>query len=251
MTDDLTRDGFLGGRVTVWQPAAGYRAGNDPVLLAAACGAGPGDSVLDLGAGVGVASLCLSWRVGGLRVTAVERQRTYAELARRNASENGLTLEVVEADLAALPPDLRRRSFDHVIANPPYFARGAGTPARDAGRAGGRQEDTPLATWLSVAAARLGPKGWLTLIQVAERLPACLAAMRGFGGIAVRPLQSRPGRDAGRVILRARKGARAPFRLLPPLLLHERAGHGQDGGDYTPEMTAILREGRALDWPRA
>ena len=33
---DLTHDAFLGGRIRVWQPARGYRAGTDPVLLAAA-----------------------------------------------------------------------------------------------------------------------------------------------------------------------------------------------------------------------
>ena len=34
--DELTRNGFLGGRVQLWQPVCGYRAGVDPVLLAAA-----------------------------------------------------------------------------------------------------------------------------------------------------------------------------------------------------------------------
>jgi tRNA1(Val) A37 N6-methylase TrmN6 len=245
----LTRDDFLGGRLTIWQHATGYRAGNDPVLLAAACPARPGDDVLELGAGVGVASLCLAARVTDLRLTAVERQPAYAELARRNAAEAGTPLDVVIADIAALPPELRQRSFDHVIANPPYFAAGAGTQARDPGRADGRQEETPLRTWLSVAAARLKPKGWLTLIQSAERLPECLAAMPGFGAISVRPLQAREGRAADRVLLRARKGARSPFRLLPPLVLHAGDRHLQDADSYTPEVTAILRDGAALSWP--
>ena len=64
-------DGFLGGRVQAWQPAAGYRAGVDAVLLAAAVPARPGDTALELGAGAGVASLCLATRVPGLSVTAV------------------------------------------------------------------------------------------------------------------------------------------------------------------------------------
>lgn len=249
MTESLTRDGFLGGRVAVWQPASGYRAGNDPVLLAASCPARPDESVLELGAGVGVASLCLAWRVNGLRITAVEREARYAELARRNAAENGAPVEVVGADIAKLPAELRQRSFDHVIANPPYFSPGSGTAARNPARAGGRQEETPLDLWLSVAASRLRPNGWLTLIQASGRLPDCLAAMSGFGAISVRPLQPRPGREAGRVILRARKGARAPFRLLPPVLLHEGAGHVRDGESYTAEIAGILREGHAFDWP--
>ncbi|HBU54373.1 MAG TPA: methyltransferase, partial [Sulfitobacter sp.] len=33
--DALTRDAFLGGKLHLWQPRKGYRAGVDPVLLAA------------------------------------------------------------------------------------------------------------------------------------------------------------------------------------------------------------------------
>ena len=110
MTDpDLTRDAFLDGRVQAWQPRAGYRAATDPVLLAAAVPARAGQSVLELGCGVGVASLCLAARVPGLEMTGVEVQAEYAALARRNAAENGAALQVVEADLEALPTDLRAR----------------------------------------------------------------------------------------------------------------------------------------------
>ena len=54
---DLTEDGFLGGRLQILQPRKGYRAGTDPVLLAAAVPAQAGQSVLELGCGAGVALL--------------------------------------------------------------------------------------------------------------------------------------------------------------------------------------------------
>ena len=159
--DDLTRDAFLGGRVAAWQPRHGYRAATDPVLLAAAVEARAGQSVLELGCGAGVASLCLAARVPGLRITGVERQADYADLARRNAGEG---MEVITADIADLPADLRQRSFDHVIANPPYYPAGGGSPARDAGREAALREDTPLDLWVAAAARRLAPKGWFTVI---------------------------------------------------------------------------------------
>lgn len=243
---DLTRDAFLGGRVHAWQPRHGYRAATDPVLLAAAVGASAGQSVLELGCGAGVASLCLSARIPDLRLTGVERQPDYADLARRNL---GSDARIVTADLAALPADLRQDSFDHVIANPPYYPAGGGTSAQDPGREAALREDTALKTWVDTAARRLAPKGWLTMIQSADRLPDLIASIAPrLGSISLRPLAAREGRNAGRVLLKARKGGRAPFALLPPLVLHAGAAHRGDGDDFTPLARAILRDAAPVPW---
>lgn len=248
MSDDLTRDAFLGGRVHALQPSRGYRAGIDPVLLAAACPARTGQTVLELGCGVGVASLCLAARIPGLSIMGVERQADYADLARRNACEAGVAFAAITGDIAELPGELRQRSFDHVIANPPYFRAGEGTAAEDVGRETALREETPLALWTSVAAARLKQGGWLTMIQAAERLPDILSTLGRFGSISVLPVQAREGRAAGRVMLRARKGGRGPFRLLAPLVMHAGDRHIRDGDDYTPEISAVLRDGKPIDW---
>ncbi|MCL7463808.1 methyltransferase [Phaeovulum sp. NW3] len=249
--EDLTRDGFLGGRLQIAQPRRGYRAAMDPVLLAAACPAAAGDSVLELGCGVGVASLCLGARVAGLQLTGLELQPAYADLARANAAANGIGLEVMAGDLARMPTDLRARSFDHVIANPPYFAPGGGTAAADPGRETAQREATPLSLWVQQGLKRLRPGGWLTLIQNADRLPEALTALAvGAGSIAVLPIAARQGRAAGRVIVQGRKGGRGPFRLLAPLVIHAAPRHDGDREDLTPEARAILREGADLPMPR-
>lgn len=249
--EGLTDDAFLGGRLRILQPRAGYRAGVDPVLLAAAVPARPEDTVLELGCGAGVAALCLGARVRGLRIAGVELQPAPAALARRNALRNGQAIEVVEADLRALPPGLRQRSFDHVLANPPYFDRRAGTAAADPGRDLALGGETPLADWIDAAARRLAPKGSFTMIQRIERLPEALAvAATRLGSVTVLPLAARPGRAAHLFILQARKGGRAPFRLAAPLLLHEGARHLRDGDDYTPGVTAILRDAAELGMSR-
>ena len=244
--DEVTDDGFLGQRLRILQPRQGYRAATDPVLLAAAVPAQSGDSVLELGCGAGVASLCLAARVPGLGLSALERQPGYAALARENALRNGMGLTVIEGDLAAMPDSLRR-SFDHVIANPPYFAAGDGTAATDAGREAALREDTPLAVWIDAATRRLAPGGWLTLIHLAARLPDVLASLDSrLGSVSVLPLAPRPDRAASRVILRARKGGRAAFRLLAPMVLHDGTAHDGDRDSFTAEARAVLRDGADL-----
>lgn len=244
---ELSSDGFLDGRLSVRQPKKGYRAATDPVLLAASVAARPGQSVLEPGCGAGVALLCLGHRVAGLHLTGVELQADYADLARRNAAANGIGARIHQADLTALPAPLRSAHFDHVMMNPPYFARDAASPSSDPGRDIANRELTPLEAWLDHGIRRLRPGGGLWLIQQTVRLPETLARLEGrVGDMRVLPLAPRAGREAGRFLLGARKGAKGGLRLLPPLILHRAARHGDDGDGFTPAAQAVLREGRAL-----
>ncbi len=245
--DRLSNDRFLGGRLTIAQPAGGYRAGVDAVLLAAAVPARGGDAVIELGCGAGTAALCLATRVPGVTLSALEVQPDYAALARGNAAAAGVALTVHEGDVAAPPTAFRAIRADHVMANPPFFVRADGTMAQDAGREGGRGERAPLEAWVACAARRLRPGGTLTLIQRAARLGEILAAMQPrFGAIEVLPIAARAGRPAEHVIVRARAGRRTPLSLLPPLVLHPGADHAEDGGAYRPEVEQVLRNAAAL-----
>jgi tRNA1(Val) A37 N6-methylase TrmN6 len=243
----LTCNAFLGGQLRIMQPRSGYRAGVDPVLLAASIAAKPGQTLLDLGCGAGVAALCVAARVPRIRPTGVELQPGYAALARRNAEENGITLEVIEGDIAHMPDELRARQFDHVIANPPYFDRTISTPAENPGREGALGEDTPLDTWLRMAAKRCAPGGQVTVIHRAERLNGLLeSASLVLGSLEIKPLIPRRGRPARLVLLRGKKGGRAALKLHDGWLLHEGAEHEADGESYTDATNAILRHGGPL-----
>lgn len=245
---DLTLDRILGGRVALWQPRSGYRAGVDPVFLAASVPAEAGQSVLDLGCGAGAAALCLGARVPGLRLVGLERQALYADLARRNGAENDQEFQVFEGDLADMPGDLRQMRFDHVIANPPYFRRDRSVRAGNDAREGAHGEETPLAAWVDAAARRCAPRGHVTFIQRVERLPELLTAFSArLGSLQLCPLIPRAGREAQLFLLRGRKEGRAAFRLGPGLVVHSGAAHQRDQEDYTPDATAILRNAQPLN----
>lgn len=243
---EVTRDAFLGGRLVLAQPATGYRAGGDPVLLAAAVPARAGEVALELGCGVGTAMLCLARRTGA-RVVGLEREALYAQLAEENARTNALAAEVFTGDLSAPPTALRALTVDHVLMNPPYFPPGGRTQSADAGREAGRGEVTPLSDWIDAGTRRLKPGGTLSVIQRAERLGDLLAAFDArLGSTVIRPLSPRAGREARLVIVQARKGGRAALRLAAPLILHDGTRHEADGEDYAPWAQAVLRNGEAL-----
>lgn len=241
---ETSDDTLLGGRVVLKQPLSGYRAAIDPVFLAAAVPAGPGDLVLDVGAGVGAAALCLVRREPGSSVRGIELQRDLVRLATENVIANGLNgrVDVMVGDLLRPPPRLSPGAFAHVMANPPYLPGGAATPPPDAGKARANVEgEAQLADWVRFALTMVRPKGSVTFIHRADRLEALLGAMTGKAGdITVFPLWPGNGKAASRVILRARKGVANPTRLLPGLVLHE------PDGRYTAAADAVLRDGAAL-----
>ena len=238
---ETTRDGFLGRRLTIEQPKHGYRAGADPVLMAAATAVSSGDSVLELGCGVGTALLCLGARVPGVALWGLERDDDMATLARSNGAANDMGLTIETGDVARMPDTLRARRFDAVMLNPPFFDRRHGTPS-DGGREAGRGEgEVRLATWLTAASRRLAPRGRLVMIQRIERLPETMAALDdSLGDVSLRPVAARAHVPPERFILTARKGAKGPFALWPALHLH-------DGDGDSPAARAILRDGLALE----
>lgn len=242
-------DDFLGGKVQILQPKTGFRAGVDAVFLAAATPAKPGQTVLELGCGVGTALLCLNARVGGLLLNGIEIQSELAGLANENAARNKADLNIVQGSVEDMPLSLRQSSFDHVITNPPYFLRSARTPAQSAARETALSEALSLADWFDAALRRLRPGGCLTVIQRAERVPDMLATLAGrTGAIDLLPLQPRKGRPARLVLLRAVKGAKSAFRLMSPITLHQGDSHLGDFDDYNPEISAVLRESAAFPW---
>jgi tRNA1(Val) A37 N6-methylase TrmN6 len=217
----VTEDAFLGGRIRLRQPAAGYRAAIDPVLLAAAVPAAAGQRVADLGCGVATAGLCLLARVPGVTVAGLELQAPLAALAAENAALNGCEqrLAVVVGDVAQPPASFAEGRFDHVMLNPPYLEPGAvRAPAQELRRIATVEGAAALEVWLARAFSLLRPRGSVTVIHRADCIDRLLAALPPrCGDVAIFPLWPRQGENARRVILQARRGSGGPLRLLSGL----------------------------------
>ena len=103
---EFTEDALLDGRIRLRQPAEGFRAAIDPLFLAAATPVKEGELVLDVGSGVGSASLCLAWRQPGCRVIGLEPQAELVALARDNITLNVMTgrVETIIGGIQSPPP---------------------------------------------------------------------------------------------------------------------------------------------------
>lgn len=242
-----TVDAFLGGRVEAVQPAAGHhRSGLEAVLLAAAISIGATGRVIDLGAGVGVAGLCAAARAPGVAVTLVEREADLlgaasAALARpANASiADRVALArldiATDGEVARTAAGVLREDAAMVLTNPPFRPEGAVRASPHPARAAAHIAEGGLDPWFRFAAWALRPGGTLVAILPAASLYEALDGLAGrFGDIAALPVHPRNHEPALRVLLSARKGSRAPFSLLPGLVLH-------DGPRFTQAAEAILR----------
>ena len=233
-----TTDGhLLGGRLRYAQPLDGYRTGIEPVLLAAAVPAQPGERVLEAGTGAGAGLLCLAARVKRIAGTGVEIDPAMAELARRNLFDNDVAgVEVVAGDIAAAA--LGR--FDHAFANPPWHdPRSTASPvhSRRLAKQGGGLE-----LWIAAMARALRPGGSLTLVLPAAQAERARCAMQAaaMGAIVLQALAPKAGRASKLALVQARSGDRRPVSVPPAIVLH------QADGAFTPAIEAALRHGAPL-----
>ncbi len=178
----------------------------DALLLAAFLERTQG-TACELGAGGGIVSLLAASRGVFPAAHLVEREPLLAELAVRNAKENGLSdrLRVFCEDIRRF--DARER-YAAVFANPPYRRPGSGRPAAhhlaDVSRferAGG------IVDFCLTAARLLRPDGSFSLVYPTERRENLLAALKEAelfptATVTVRPY---PGGESRRFLLRAGK----------------------------------------------
>ena len=238
-----TEDKLLGGRVRLVQPCTGYRAAMDAVLLAAAIPTANGERVMDLGSGVGAASMCLASRIVGCQIEGAELQPDLVSLGEQNILLNGFERRVrfFVADVSTLDDGFNEK-FDHVMINPPYLqaVRAQPTDSPDPARV---EVGLGLDGWVDAAASVIQDGGTMTFIHRADRLDELLARIRSVaGGISVVPIWPGPGKEAKRVIVSARKGRRGPVRLCPGLTLHD------NEGKYTSVANQLLFVGSALEF---
>ena len=238
-----TLDNFLGGRIKLVQPSEGYRAGIDPIFLAASIHPKLQDRILDVGSGGGISCISLAVRCPNAEIIGLEIQPDLVEMAQTNIRENNLEdrVKILKGDLEYPPPLITENSFDHVMTNPPYFEEKRVKMSPVLGRAQANTETVDLGTWIKCCLKFLKPKGVFTMIHRTERLSEICAHLgTKVGDLVIYPLWPTANKPARRVIIQGRKNTGGEPRLARGLVLHG------EMEKYTPEAEAVLRHAKPI-----
>jgi len=241
-----TEDTLLGGKVTIFQPVKGFRAGTDSVLLGASVAnlVLKGENVAEFGCGAGGALFPAMFQRRSCQFTAIEQDGAMLALAARGAEANQVAdrLALTHQDIGAYARE-HENAFDLVFSNPPYFEPGDIVDPGE-GKSGSYLHTLGLDDWLKAMLFAARPRGFVVLIHRSAELARILTRLdKQAGEIAVFPIRPYPGAEANRVLVQARKGLRSGrVRLLAGLDLFEKKD-----GPYTARMKAIM-EGESLEW---
>ena len=229
---ETSEDSFHEGAFYALQPVGtGHRSGSDALLIAASLPQDASGLVADLGSGSGVAGIAAVVSTPGLNAILVEKNPIMVDLARKTLRlrpnlRYAERLQVLEADVT-LSGDRREEvgltssMVDYVIMNPPYNHEGQRI-SPDAMREEAHVMGLfGLDCWMRTAVSILKPAGKLVLIYRTEKLGEVIACSQGrFGGITVVPIHARADEAASRLIFTMTKGSKAPFSIMPGVVMH-------------------------------
>ena len=253
--DTSTTDALMGGMVTIEQPANGFRAGVDAVLLSACVPVvQSGQQVVDVGSGVGSVGLCYGVRsqlntIAGAHLHLVEQNPIFTPYGNANIAGNALTdcasHHTTDISVAKNHP-IQNDSINHILTNPPYETAQQGNASPHATRTHANIEGTAdLPCWIKYCNRILKRGGTFSMIHRADRLHHILSGMQGyFGDIHILPVHSLPNKPAIRVLIHAKKGMQGGCIIHQPLILQKT----DKSGDYTPQAEQYIRHGMGIDW---
>ena len=187
--NELTSNKIYNKNTELYQSKNGYRFNSDSMILSwfvnKTCSALPSEaSALEIGAGSGIVSIVLKRRGFLPKIDCVEIQRSLYEILSKNIERNSLSNEISAfcADFADFAKT-KRRKYDLVFVNPPYFAKESGHLSIDSEKALAKHEVAgSLADFFEISKNILRKGGRFIVIFPASRVQFALfsAARSGY-----------------------------------------------------------------------
>lgn len=251
---EVSTDSFYRGKIYAVQPVGtGHRSGSDALLIAACLPEDASGSLIDLGSGTGVAGLAALYNNPKLDALFVENNPIMVDFANRTLAllENNefskrakiLATDVTLSGEKRTEAGLEDNFADFVIMNPPYN-REDYRPSPDKLKAAAHvMGNSELDSWVRTSAAISKPAGTVIMIYRSEKLGEIIACAQGrFGDIAIVPIHSREGEAAKRILIKMVKGSKAPIKIMPGIIMHDKEG------GLTEHADALLNGQKRVDF---
>ena len=227
-SSNRTIDNILKRKISIIQIKNGFRYGFEAVFLAAFVNGFLKQykkkeiSLADVGSGVGTISLIIAYKNEKIRVTALENNDQYLELARENIINNNLQkkIKLFNSDVFNIHKDLVN-TFDIVVSNPPFYKKYKNRSKNELENYA--KIITNIEHWIDSSVKLLKDKGIIFLIITTEILDLVLYHLRKkTGSFKIFPFWPNYKNSSKRIILVAKKGGASPTELMSGLKLYNK-----------------------------
>lgn len=240
--DETLEDLGLKG-LCIIQKKHGFRFGVDAVLLADFAKVRKKDTVIDFCTGTGIIPLLLYGKKEPQRITGVEIQKEFIDMAHKSVVYNGLEdkITMVLGDLRNTQENKNRPKVDVVTVNPPYKKENSGIHNEENALTIARHEVTlNLEDVIKAAAYSLKDHGRFYMIHRPERLADIMILMRAYHiePKELRMVYPNSKKPPTMILIEGRKGGNAFLKVLEPLYIYDL------DGTYSDEIRRIYGDER-------
>ncbi len=178
---DATKLTVINNGIVLEEYESGLLFGTDALLLSRFVKGGSKRLGVDIGCGSGSISLLLLSENKAAKITGIEIQKKYAELAQRNAARNGFSerFNVICGDAHNYKRLFDAESADFVVSNPPFMKSNGGKLNDNIEKAIARHEEyLPADTLCKAAAYCLKYGGSFHAVYRPERICTLICALK-------------------------------------------------------------------------
>lgn len=231
--DELNIKGYQ-----IIQNMEGFCFGMDAVILTGFAKVKAGERVLDLGTGTGIIPLLLEAKYPCEKVTGLEIQESFVDMARRSIELNRIEqrIDIVQGDIKEASGLFPLSSFDVITSNPPYMDVGNGLTNPESMKAIARHEVLCDLNDVIVAASKLVKVGGrFYMVHRPRRLVEMIESLRAnkLEPKRIRFVHSYEDKEATMVLIEAVRHGKPLMTVEPPLIVYEKVNQ------YTDEVLKL------------
>ena len=226
------------------QKKQGLTFGSDTYLLSAFIKEQPNARAADLGSGTGIAALLCASRKKFSRIYAIEIQRDFCELIKKNTELNGFDeiITAIHSDVRDIRSSDTDGELDAVFCNPPYMKAGAGKRNESDEKYIARHEVFGGIYDFCAAASRLLKFGGrFYCVYRPDRFSELMDAMHTAKLEPKRMTLVYPDEHTppSALLIEAKKGASPSMNLTAPLIIHKEAAKDGSAREMTDRAKRI------------